>query len=134
MSNCIVFYEDWQMECCGTAFSTGDRVKWSVYQCNQLNSPVNVGKVDYCYEAHDSDWTKLSILEGKVRCIKILYQKYIPSEEDPKLLDPVDGILKESEIAKGFDEPYDGMDACGYIVEIENYSVRPAQREEITFQ
>ena len=25
-----VFYEDWQMECCGTPFSVGDEVSWAL--------------------------------------------------------------------------------------------------------
>ena len=75
MNRCIVFYESWQMECCGTDFFIGDTVKWLVYPCNYLNTPVDVGKVEYCYEAHDSDWNKLSVLEGKVEDIKILYEK-----------------------------------------------------------
>lgn len=30
MDTCIVFYESWQMECCGKAFFVGDTVKWLV--------------------------------------------------------------------------------------------------------
>lgn len=33
---CVVFYEDWQMECCGTKFSIGDTVKWPVIKTEQL--------------------------------------------------------------------------------------------------
>lgn len=53
---CNVFYESWQMECCGTAFSVGDTVKWLVYKAEQLNTPVDIGEINYCYEAHSSDW------------------------------------------------------------------------------
>lgn len=58
MSKCVVFYESWQMECCGKIFKTGDRIKWLVCKCDSLNTPVDVGKIEYYYEAHDSDWTK----------------------------------------------------------------------------
>lgn len=129
---CIVFYECWQMECCGTAFKAGDIVKWFVYKCNCINTPVDVGKIDYCYEAHDSDWTKLFILEGKVDHVKILYQKYEPTKENVKMLKPVDGILIEAEVAKGFDKPFNNLEASGYIAEISNYSIRPATKEEVT--
>lgn len=44
------------MECCGAEFSVGDTVKWLVRKAESLNTPVNVGVIDYCYEAHDSDW------------------------------------------------------------------------------
>lgn len=72
---CVVFYESWQMECCGIAFSIGDTVKWLVYKTEQINTPVDIGRIDYCYEAHSSDWQNLFVLEGKVETIKILYQQ-----------------------------------------------------------
>lgn len=53
---CSVFYESWQMECCGKAFYKGDNVKWLVYKTDRLNTPVDIGKIDYCYEAHSSEW------------------------------------------------------------------------------
>ena len=37
---CTVFYDSWQMECCGTPFSVGDIVKWLVLKAEQLNTPV----------------------------------------------------------------------------------------------
>lgn len=30
MRDCTVFYECWQMQCCGVPFSVGDVVKWLV--------------------------------------------------------------------------------------------------------
>lgn len=64
---CVVFYEGWQIECCGTAFSIGDAIKWPVGKGTQLNTPVKVATIDYCYEAHDSNWKKLFVLEGSLR-------------------------------------------------------------------
>lgn len=89
---CTVFYDSWQMECCGTPFSVGDIVKWLVLKAEQLNTPVNVGAINYCYEAHSSDWQNIFVLEGKVatvykgNIIKNLimdcqsYTKYRPNE------------------------------------------------------
>lgn len=134
MCVCVVFYEGWQMECCGDEFKIGDTVKWLVYECKRLNTPVEVGKIDYCYEAHDSDWTKLFILEGKVDSIKILYERYEPLKENSRVLKSVDGILIDSEIAGGFDESFDDMESSGYVVEISDYSIRPAKKEEVTFR
>ena len=74
---CTVFYDSWQMECCGTPFSVGDIVKWLVLKAEQLNTPVNVGAINYCYEAHSSDWQNIFVLEGKVETIKILYHSYL---------------------------------------------------------
>ena len=128
MCKCAVFYETWQMECCQTAFGTGDTVKWLVYSCEGLNTPVDVGKADYCYEAHDSNWENLFMLDGKEDSVQILYQKYVPSEENSRLLIAVSGVLVEVDIYQSLkkgdmtsvqymrykDEKYGNRDANGF--------------------
>lgn len=89
------------MNCCGTVFRENDRIRWLVYSCDRLNTPVQIGKVDYCYEAHDSDWTNLYILDGIVSKIHILYQKYVPSDENPRMMYPIEGILRKTDNAAG---------------------------------
>ena len=49
------FYESWQMECCGIAFSLGDTVKWLVRKAEQVTVSVDIGRIDYCYEAHSGN-------------------------------------------------------------------------------
>ena len=134
MNKCIVFYERWQMECCGIEFQTGDTVKWLVCNSYPLITPVDVGKVDYCYEAHDSDWKKIFVLEGIVEHIQILYERYAPLKDNPKLLAPVSGKLIASNCAKGFEKDVDDMKPSGYIVDIIRYLIRPAKKEEVTFK
>ena len=130
---CVVFYEGWQMECCGTSFSIGDTIKWPVEKRTQLNTPVKVGTIDYCYEAHDLSWQKLFVLEGIVENIKILYQRYAAVSEDPCAMVPVCGEIVEVKRAKGF-EKLNGMEAGGYIVTLKGYTVRPAGKEDIAYQ
>lgn len=132
--DCIVFYESWQMECCGMAFSTGDTVKWLARQAGEMNAPsVDLGRIDYCYEAHSADWKSLFVLEGKVRTIQILYQRYEPDADNPRLLLPVSGETVEAETAEGF-EKRNGMEASGYIVGLTGAFIRPAMQGEVTFQ
>lgn len=131
---CIVFYESWQMECCGTAFSLGDTVEWLVEKTESLNTPVDIGKINYCYEAHRSDWQDLLVLAGKVETIHILYQKYEPTAENPRLLVPVGGELVAAERAKGFDKKLRDMEASGYLVRLKECTVRPARKEAVTFR
>ena len=109
------------MECCGTPFSVGDIVKWLVLKAEQLNTPVNVGAINYCYEAHSFDWQNIFVLEGKVETIKILYHSYAPSENNPRLLIPIGGKTIDVENAKGFDKKVDDMEASGYIVVLNEY-------------
>ncbi|MDD6990502.1 MAG: hypothetical protein PUI48_01595 [Oscillospiraceae bacterium] len=131
---CIVFYESWQLECCGTPFSIGDSVKWLVDKTEHLNTPVDVGTINYCYEAHSKDWQKLFVLEGKVETIKILYELFRPSEENPRFLIAVDGKMIDAAKAEGFDKDIDNMKSSGYIVLLNECTIRPAKKEEVTFQ
>ena len=131
---CVVFYEGWQMECCGMPFAVGDNVKWLVLKETQLNSPVDVGKVDYCYEAHSSAWEELFVLEGRVEKIDILYQNYEPSKDNPRYLVPVGGKLMPAKKTNDLEEDCDGMRATGYVVRLSGVTVRPAKKEEVTFR
>ena len=132
--NCKVFYESWQMECCGRPFAIGDSVSWLVFRETELNSPVDVGRIDYCYEAHSSAWEELFVLTGRVEQIDILYQNYEPSEENPRYLVPVGGMTIPAEKAEGFEQDRDGMKATGYVATLSGVTVRPAKKEEVTFK
>ena len=132
--NCKVFYESWQMECCGRPFAIGDSVSWLVLRETELNSPVDVGRIDYCYEAHSSAWEELFVLTGRVEQIDVLYQRYEPSKENPRYLVPVGGMTIPAEKAEGFEQDRDGMKATGYVVTLSGVTVRPAKKEEVTFK
>ncbi|MDE7029516.1 MAG: hypothetical protein K2P63_05985 [Lachnospiraceae bacterium] len=129
---CKVFYESWQMECCGTPFCVGDMIKWPVYTTTEKKWPDYIGEIEYCYEAHSSDLENISVLEGKVGAIKVLYETYAPSGDEPRLLVPVDGVTVPTKTAKGF-EKYNNMNASGYIVELNGYAIRPAKAEDMIY-
>lgn len=131
---CNVFYESWQMECCGTAFSVGDTVKWLVYKAEQLNTPVDIGEINYCYEAHSSDWENILVLEGRVETIKILYQKYVPSIDNSRLLVPISGETVSAKRVEGFEEKLNDMEQSGHIVGLNDCTIRPAAQEEVSFK
>lgn len=131
---CTVFYESWQMECCGTGFSIDDRGKWLVNKIKQPITVGNIGEINYCYEAHSSDWQNIFVLEGKVETIKILYQSYVPSEDNPRLMIPVGGKTVDTEKARGFEKEVDDMEASGYIVTLSEYTIRHANKEEVPFK
>lgn len=134
MSKCTVFYESWQMDCCGEEFSIGDTVKWIVDITDCLNTAIDIGKIDYCYEAHSSELEKLFVLEGKVEKIDVLYERYEPSKDNSKLLVAVDGKIVETTYAGAFPEGLDNMVASGYIVMLSDYTIRPAEKSDITFE
>ena len=130
---CIVLYETWEMECCGIPFSTGDTVKWLVSKAGELIAPIDLGTIDYCYDAHGSDVLSLLVLEGKVDTIKILYQLYTASDDNPRMLIPVDGMLVDTQKAQGFDKDIGDMKASSYIVSLTECKLRPTQKEDVSF-
>lgn len=145
MDTCVVFYESWQMECCGIAFKIGDKVKWHVYKCNSfdfLDIETKIDKVDYFYDAHFSEDTEHYVLEGRVESIYIMYEKYVSLQDNPHLyqkyfkpndnsdiLVPISGILIESDRVEGFENPIDDMKLSGYLVNVVDYSIRTLKNE-----
>ena len=130
---CVVFYETWQMECCGSGFSTGDKVKWIVYENNEEKTdiPSEIVKIDYHYEAHTPYCERLLTLEGKVEEIKILYEKNRCYEMEE---DCFEGELVETEHVGGFEKVFNNMRASGYVVILNDFTIRPAKEEEVTFK
>lgn len=128
-----VFYVDWQMQCCGDPFTIGDRVKWPVCLLTGLKTSVDIGKIDYCYEAHGAE---LFRLKGRVVKILGLYEKFVPSYKLPngmQMFEGVDGELRElgsvsprSEFlhsAAGWGRHDDDYEISGYIIELDECSV-----------
>lgn len=113
-----VYYDEWEMACCGTLFGIGDIVEWEISENNKVLTPVNIGNIYYCYDAHSFDTDKILFLTGKVKKIKILYHKYMPKSHDTKTLVAVDGILLDANMAEGHEEDFEDMEAAGYVVEL----------------
>lgn len=112
---CTVYYEAWQMECCGTPFSVGDTVQWDVLKNNVISTPVNIGNIDYFYEAHDDRGDKILSFEGKVDEIKILYHKYALSKDNMHLT-PIRGKLIQTDEVNGNEGEFENMQPAGYVV------------------
>lgn len=48
---CNIFYESWQIQCCGKPFKVGDRVTWS-YECNCEDLTIGDYKIDFVEDHH----------------------------------------------------------------------------------
>ncbi len=134
MNNCVVLYEDWQFECCGENFEVGNNIKWLVTNVENINIPIKTDKIDYYYEAHSSDYKKIFVLEGTIKQIKVLYEKYKTSDNNPRLLIPFDGALYDVFSCKEKMNEKNDMKFSSYLVYIENYSIRPSLESEVTFK
>lgn len=133
MNQCIVLYDDWQMQCCGTPFKIRDTVSWLVLKWACNNIPVYVETIDYYYEAHDSDYKTLFMLNGVVSEIKALHYKYEESLENPNVNVPVSGLIVNVYSADGWDEAIEGLLFNAYIVKLKDVNIRAAKKSEVTF-
>ena len=137
MASCVVDYEDWQMQCCGTPFKVGDAVDWLAMELTGEDHPWSeiVGSMDYYYEAHDAYRAGMLRLRGVVIDIKALHIKYVPSPENSRCLVPVagSGIAVKVEKADGWDKDRKGMKFCGYAVTLSDYAAEPANPQEVSF-
>ncbi len=116
--NCKVFYESWQMDCCGEPFKVGDTVNWTVGEYEKLEpcNTVNLGKIDYYYENHLFDRGPYFELDGKVIGIEILYEKFEPTKLKPTVSLPVCGVLRETTKVERYEKGFNGMKVTGFVV------------------
>jgi len=90
-------------------------VEWTVLSNNAFNSPVDIGKIDYCYDAHYAKGDKVLAFEGRVEEIKILYHKFLPSKDNKSLI-PVSGKLSGTKAVNGGEDNIGDMKVVGYVV------------------
>lgn len=133
---CVVFYEAWQMECCGEVFRVGETVRWPVLGRGDFTL-LGDEDADYLYEAHSRDFAKLMMLEGRVERVQILYRRLRPCGVSPTSLVPVEdgeSVSEETIEAHGGEMLENGMRAEGYMVELSGFSLRPAEKKDITYR
>jgi hypothetical protein len=122
------------MQCCGVPFKIGDTVRWLVLKMDLNNIPVDVGTINYYYEAHSSDYKHLLMLTGSVHEIRALHYEYGESPNNPKMMIPVSGHTVKVDCADGWDKPFEGLPFSAYIVCLNDVNVRAAEKSEVTFK
>ena len=130
--NTKVFYELWQMECCGKPFKIGDPVEWYVISADRLVRPFDIDGLEYFYDAHFDDWDGIYMLKGVVSNISVYYEKFeLITAPGHNMLKPVPGTSEAIATDSSEDvEDYRGeLKASGYIVELDGVTVNPAKHK-----
>ncbi|MEV6291020.1 DUF6578 domain-containing protein [Streptomyces sp. NPDC051896] len=70
-----VFYEDWQMECCGTPFAVGDEVSWKLvaYDAEAVREGRGYGAEAWVENHGGPDEATV----GRVWAIDLVHQEYL---------------------------------------------------------
>ncbi|MEU9985496.1 DUF6578 domain-containing protein [Streptomyces sp. NPDC048045] len=87
-----VFYEDWQMECCGRPFSVGDEICWRLAELDE--EQLREGRYHgarACVENH-GDVPRHKTM-GRVRSIDVVHQDYAEKQQGSHTLEPVPGTV-----------------------------------------
>ncbi|MDO4897229.1 MAG: hypothetical protein Q3971_07685 [Moraxella sp.] len=71
MNAISVYYENWQMDCCGESFKIGDTVQWD---CVKSNDDFLI-QADYYYEAHDDSDVVIMGKVAEIYGIECQYEK-----------------------------------------------------------
>ncbi len=81
----VIYYESWQMDCCGIPFSVGDYIEMPVQAYNFGNPQIKpLGlplTIEYAYNAHgEDDGRSHYILHGRVKKIFVKYYDTIKKD------------------------------------------------------
>ncbi len=122
---CVVHYDTWEMDCCGTPFNIGDVVEWDVSKfeagddCNEI---IEIPQDDYCYNAHHfPEDVKVFKLTGRVAKIQLLYYK---RESNGKYHVPVAGKLIPITETKDFEDDLGEFSPSMYVVHLESWNIK----------
>ena len=123
MNSCTIYYESWQMQCCGTPFSVGDKVEWT---CVVPENPMKVQGLVLDFEEEHHLPTTHSV-KGIVRKIIAEYTDH-PTEKSEVDYDDSNIIREETQYADGWNFEKNentpiNRTFWGYIVELEDVTI-----------
>jgi hypothetical protein len=123
-----VFYESWQLQCCGDPFKVGDTIKWQVVPTGpglkkELGPALGAG-VEWFEDHHQSPDESPSSLEGTVTSIRAVRQRFRRQLPGKNFLVAVrgDAVATELESADGWESEENNPPSysfTGYIVTVE---------------
>ena len=128
MDNVVVYYESWQMQCCGEPFGVGDTVSWRVALGSEHRSETS-WKYDFIEDHHClCDDSKYRIT-GRVERIAM---EFSHKEEKGNIVE-YDKIPKQRVEVKGtvngWDFPENTCD-FGYYIKLSNVKLELAKDNE----
>ena len=133
---CVVSIEDWQMLCCGTPFSIGDKVKWLVHKWENVSEATGKA-IEFYYESHSDKWRDLFTISGNVDEINALFCSIEPhpnpAENHNCSHHRVYRSYKSIKYADGWDKSDDGIELGSYEVALSDCIICPAKKSEVTF-
>ena len=125
-----LFYDLWQLECCGKPFKVGDEIIWLVTPADGYGESLGIKDLDYFYEAHSDTFENIFRIKGKIKSIALYYVKYKLDNKDgrniyvqipntSKLVNTTSSDFIED---RNLEKPQ----MTGYVIELDNVEVKLA--------
>ena len=122
---CTIFYESWQIQCCGDPFSVGNKVEWTCHMPYEFKNAHGI-PLDFEEDHHDSATHTIIGTVSKIIAERSEFPKGKREIWYNKALTIQEEILK----ADGWEKNYQGDDQTdrtfwGYIVTLKDAIVKP---------
>ena len=130
MDDCTVYYDSWQIQCCGDPFSVGDMIEWTCI-APSLSKNAHGRIIDFDEEHHGSATHTITGTVSKIIVERSEFPKgkreanYVKAETKYEEILHADGW--ESEIE---DDDTTERTFWGYIVELKDVIVKPIKYDE----
>ena len=130
MNECKIYYESWQLQCCGDPFSVGDKVEWTCIMPREFNNAHGI-IIDFEEEHHG--FATHSIV-GTVSNI-IAERSEFPKGERVVWYHKAHTIQEELTHADGWETNYKDDETTdrtfwGYIVTLKDVTVKPLNNKQ----
>lgn len=130
MDSCTLYYESWQIQCCGDPFAVGDKVEWT---CIMPKDYKNAHGTIIDFEEEHHGFATHSI-EGVVTKI-IAERSEFPKGKREVWYNKAETIKEELQHADGWESDKRNDDTTertfwGYIVELKDVTVKPIEKDD----
>lgn len=130
IDECTVYYDAWQMQCCGKPFYVGDIVEWTGFYPSRYKNMkgyiIDFDEEHHDYTTHKIKGTVTNIIADNSKHPKDeKFRRYVSS---PEIRVNVQSANGWEDVPEG-DDKYD-IDLWGYIVELENVIIIPIDRKK----
>ncbi|MEU2058983.1 DUF6578 domain-containing protein [Streptomyces sp. NPDC013455] len=122
MARTRVFYEDWQLQCCGTPFAVGDEVAWRLVAVDGREPPDGHHGAAAWVENHGGPGRATT---GRVRAIELVHQEHTVH---PRPVPPVPDDVEPGTVV--FRKPPYTLEAVPGAVTLESVDRCPRWFEE----
>ncbi len=125
MDVCTIYYQSWQIQCCGNPFSVGDKVKWTCVKPKEKCKNAHGITINF-EEDHHGQATH--IITGIITKI-IAERSEVAKEVKVICYDKTKIIREELQQADGWESDYDDDNDTkrffwGYIVELKDVTLK----------